>query len=525
MTTVRSRERPFALLLPLIAVMLPAAAALLRTRHASQDVPPWLLLNADFSKRLGRAHTEACLRNETSPPAEGQCPKVGYKRECLRSSYRPFTGVSLLRFDQCMRCCLSFWMNRLEMRGIGDAMAQAQLAAAAAAAAKPLVPAGSAAAATAGESPGRPSVSTMSLMESSTQQATAPTSHQTTGSNHISTVNGPPVDPSPFPQTQSEWDAVEYFQRGYQIADVIHWYRPLTDHEIERLRPGSLLWLGNRGGRKEFFEHTLPRLKVPVVVGVSGDHNEPFNGGCQAQTKELRPMDVDGDVRVPCPEPNYTQYLDNPNIIAFYTLNPSMRHPKVRGYAIGLKSPQGFMDASEQLDPSLSHRPNLLFCNGVIVDNTTGRTEPMPVLSEKLYEPRAWRIAHRAHVQELLLENGFACATERSDPEVWASGVFASKFIASPRGMGRADYRFWEALAAGAVPVTERDAILEEDVYKGVPAVYVGGWDEVTPEFLEKKWKAILHKAARGAYDEGMAKVHWPYWFDRLTSHLRTRLI
>jgi len=72
------------------------------------------------------------------------------------------------------------------------------------------------------------------------------------------------------------------------------------------------------------------------------------------------------------------------------------------------------------------------------------------------------------------------------------------RFVASVRGHGQANFREWEALVAGAIPLVyhfeEQDELLS-----GLPVVRVRSWASATPAFLEADARRIEREAARGA--------------------------
>ena len=91
------------------------------------------------------------------------------------------------------------------------------------------------------------------------------------------------------------------------------------------------------------------------------------------------------------------------------------------------------------------------------------------------------------------------------------------RFVVSVHGHGRTDFREWEILAAGAIPVVsyfpEHDSLL-----KGLPVVRVTDWSLVTPSFLDEQWRQIRRRAAHGLLSA--TKAHFPYWFAQMTAHM-----
>ena len=68
---------------------------------------------------------------------------------------------------------------------------------------------------------------------------------------------------------------------------------------------------------------------------------------------------------------------------------------------------------------------------------------------------------HRSHLGrerklDALEANGFSCDIDtKVAPDDYLKRARASKFVFSPRGHGFANYRDWEALAMGAIPLVD----------------------------------------------------------------------
>jgi hypothetical protein len=97
-----------------------------------------------------------------------------------------------------------------------------------------------------------------------------------------------------------------------------------------------------------------------------------------------------------------------------------------------------------------------------------------------------------------------------------------SKFVASPAGHGRDCYRTWEALALGAVPVMRLlpNASADRSKFEDVPVVWVHDWAEVTPNFLEEKWRELRQRSAASGPSGGVEArgAHFPFWLRALTA-------
>ena len=89
----------------------------------------------------------------------------------------------------------------------------------------------------------------------------------------------------------------------------------------------------------------------------------------------------------------------------------------------------------------------------------------------------------------------------------------------APQGKGRACYREWEALAAGAAALVDWDpSPAMAALYDGLPVVRVRDWRGVTPAFLEGELARLRAADARGDLD--LRKLYLPYWIARFTETL-----
>lgn len=83
-----------------------------------------------------------------------------------------------------------------------------------------------------------------------------------------------------------------------------------------------------------------------------------------------------------------------------------------------------------------------------------------------------------------------------------------SDFVICPRGNGLDTHRLWEALLLGSYPVVQTSTL--NPLYEDLPVVVVNQWEEVTPEFLEKKKIEFDQKIWN------TSKLYAPYWFDKV---------
>ncbi len=82
--------------------------------------------------------------------------------------------------------------------------------------------------------------------------------------------------------------------------------------------------------------------------------------------------------------------------------------------------------------------------------------------------------------------------------------IYNHKFVLCPRGNGVDTHRLWMTLYLGSIPVV-KDHIVHS-TFKHLPILFVKDWDEVTEEFLNRKYEEIHSKE----YDFSILKME--YW-------------
>ena len=89
----------------------------------------------------------------------------------------------------------------------------------------------------------------------------------------------------------------------------------------------------------------------------------------------------------------------------------------------------------------------------------------------------------------------------------------------SAPGQGPDQYREWEALAAGAIPLVDYDSSSAmAELYSGLPVVRVRDWKKVTPAYLDAVRTRVFDAVAQGGVS--MSKLYVPYWLHAFTEGL-----
>lgn len=233
-------------------------------------------------------------------------------------------------------------------------------------------------------------------------------------------------------------------------------------------------------------------------------------------------LSVRADEFVPRPRKEFDSWLNGSTLRAWWSDNPHIRavqnldecmphrtsescepervmtnhsrwHGKIHGWPRGVFSSLAWHRALSQ--PSLSSaqlvrdRPKLLFCGCYSV--TTMGNGP------------------RASKADALRKNGFTC-TERCARGAAITKSFEYKFVVSFRGNSAQNWRDWESLLAGAIPLVDYEEV-HDDMWEGLPVVPIRHWDEVTHEFLQAKWMDM-----RRTHNYSWTKLYFPYWLERM---------
>jgi hypothetical protein len=243
-----------------------------------------------------------------------------------------------------------------------------------------------------------------------------------------------------------------------------------------------------------FIRHILPNLKKPFIL-VGGDCDETI------------PNDIFQSSKA------FNEFINNPNLIHWFSQNLACSHPKMTAIPIGLdyhtvsrigsfgEPPTFPADQESQLffsrDNSLPfwERTNKCYANFHFSMNTRygfDRKDALQKIEKELvfYEPRP--------VKRTLTWQG------QTD--------FA--FVISPHGNGYDCHRLWEALILGCIPIVKSSTL--DTLYKDLPVLIVKEWSDLTKELLEETIEKFKekHEANEFNYD----KLTLKYWVDKIST-------
>ena len=299
--------------------------------------------------------------------------------------------------------------------------------------------------------------------------------------------------------SRSEWNA------GEGITDM-HWL--LLTH-FSALKVADFAGFCNASSSASI---SIPDR--PFLIACQSVHtiDSCIRGGLAAAGKSDRIVVVLLEDK-PRPSKGQLQLLaSDDRVVRIFATNPSQVHPKIHPYPIGLNSAHLWPPHLDGRETSVEQRTNLLECGGItywleakVVSSRNG--VPLGNVVKNDAGTRRSKV-------KILRRNGFQCGG-RMEHDDYIESMMRAKFVWSPRGYGKQNYREWEALAAGAIPLIDTPPPTHASLYEGLPVVAVSDWSRITPDYLENTWADIQIRARNGEYD--MRKLYFlPYWLNKL---------
>jgi len=187
----------------------------------------------------------------------------------------------------------------------------------------------------------------------------------------------------------------------------------------------------------------------------------------------------------------FKKFLEDDTLFAWFTQNCDYIHPKVIPVPLGLSNKHWrhsrnhtelLRECQENLRKKQVQKKYLFYVNIVV------RTAP------RVRQP----------VFDFFKDKAFCTLASHKPYREFYSDTMESKFVLSPHGGGLDCHRTWETLYLGSYPVVKTSTL--DPLYDDLPVVIVRDWNEVTPEFLEKKYEEFSHKTFR------WEKLYMDYW-------------
>ncbi|MBA3752152.1 hypothetical protein H0X06_05185 [Candidatus Dependentiae bacterium] len=235
------------------------------------------------------------------------------------------------------------------------------------------------------------------------------------------------------------------------------------------VQPGDLVFVRRP---QSFFESIHPQIHNPYIIITHGNSSSKFKR-------------------------KYISVLEDSKIIAWFTIHAGNAvHPKLHPLPLGVRQLPNFSSAGKRLSlKRLCKRLKKTMAKKYLVYmNFLDRTHP-----------------ERKKIRELFENKPFCLEENKVDFETFMSHMAQSKFTLAPRGVGPADsFRIWESLMVGSIPIVKRSRFMDCSLYEGLPVLIIDKWEDVTEEFLEKKY------AQMSSLTYSTHKLYMQYWLKKI---------
>jgi len=205
----------------------------------------------------------------------------------------------------------------------------------------------------------------------------------------------------------------------------------------------------------------------------------------------------------------FVSYLDDPKIMGWFSHNIDIKfHPKMHSMPIGISNAHYRPNNKKLFDEGIEkykdkvHKNRLLFMGFTINTYAKEREKVFNIFKNKsfctninnleLTHSREWGINLLNSFDQFLLD------------------LAKHKFILSPRGNGLDCFRTWEALLMGCYPIVISSTL--DPLFSDLPVVIINDWQEITEEFLEKKYLEMVNKKYN------WNKLYMPYWINKFNA-------
>ncbi len=252
-------------------------------------------------------------------------------------------------------------------------------------------------------------------------------------------------------------------------------FQKLCDHQTDRFNPsavrnGDTIFVTSNG-IDNFFRTKHPHIKAKYILVTHGHW---------------------------CTIPGtYAHYLDDPKLIAWFTKNMDRHHHKLYPIPIGLTNPthpQGKIAAVQNsmntAKPPYKRSSDKLVCINHKLD---ARSHPNRKKASKCLDGKDFCI------------NTYG----KSFPE-YMQAMSEFRFVLSPDGLGPDCHRTWEAFYVNTIPIVLHSPL--DPLFADLPVLLIDSWDEITKEFLDKKFEEITSKS----YNK--EKLFADYWINLIRS-------
>lgn len=195
---------------------------------------------------------------------------------------------------------------------------------------------------------------------------------------------------------------------------------------------------------------------------------------------------------IPCvsADNDFTSYLDDSKLIAWFGCNVQVSHPKLHALPLGFANAyvsEGSINTIETTAEACSpERDIFLYMNFKGCNNVQ--------LREKV--KRLFRQAEFCHYE-----------ARRRSFKNYLYDLSKSVFVLCPND-GFDCHRHWEALFMGAIPIMTHSLL--DPLFQDLPVLIINDWSEITKEFLAQKYEEMTTR------EYAWEKLYADYWINKI---------
>lgn len=187
----------------------------------------------------------------------------------------------------------------------------------------------------------------------------------------------------------------------------------------------------------------------------------------------------------------FTNYLEDPKIFAWFGCNPNVSHPKFKALPLGIINkwarPSYYLEEFDRIRAT-SKKNNLCYSNFSMGTNYNIR-----------------KMASDCFATKSFVVNSGHCT-----PREYLIAIANSKYTISPPGRGLDCYRVWESVYLNTIPVVLSSPA--DELYQDLPILIIDQWEQVTQEFLENNYAIMQSNKNTYNYE----KSRFPYWWNQI---------
>jgi hypothetical protein len=242
-------------------------------------------------------------------------------------------------------------------------------------------------------------------------------------------------------------------------------------------------------------ENRIPYIKPdPIKAGYSFVSNAGWNGFYEHINLRDRKVLVTGYSDHPIGK-DENLILEEPFLEKWFANNVDTDHPKLIAVPLGLPNEVDFpIYGDTRRLHAVASQPKTI--KNIAYTNFKIETYP----AER-------RLVHDFFKDQAWVTTGTLDLSEEGHRR-YLEEIRDHKFCICPRGNGVDTHRMWEALYLGTIPICINSVTLEQ--FSELPILFVDDWNDVTADFLEKKYEEFQTKSFN------LDKLKMSYWQSKI---------